>query len=154
MSEMLLRMIMAASALSWTPAALAESVSNKVTGYQVSLYRPSGGDADFQGWIQLTNETGTAGYIYVQNGMPMTPRLGGEASKRYVVIDVPIAMLGDTILLLNSGKDIKISYDDQNGAATPTAFLDVGAATGMETEEAEIISKTMGMDAASLTAKR
>lgn len=139
-------------ALAGADPAAAESVSNPVTGYEVSLYRPSGGDSDFQGWIMLLNGEKQAGYIYIQNGIPMEPRLGGSADERYVVIDIPVAMLGDTLTLLTAEKDVRIIFDDQDGKASPTAFLIVGSGKRMAREEGDFVAKTFGGSAASVTA--
>ena len=110
-----------AAGLTSGPAA-AEEVSNPVTGYQVSLFR-DGGSHDFQGWIRLFNGTADAGYVYIHNGTQMMPRLG---STKYVVLDIPVDMLGATLDMLNSGKPVFITYNDFGDPNDSSGFLHVG----------------------------
>jgi len=138
---------MIAAAVSATPAA-AEFVSNPVTDYQVSIFRTEGGSHDFQGWIRLLNGTADAGYIYIQNGLPLTPRLG---STKYVVIDIPVSMLGDTLDMLRSGKPVFITYRDVDGQF-PSAFLHVGSDALPLEEQSAFIAQTFKAPAAAFTA--
>jgi hypothetical protein len=126
----------------------AETVSNPVTGYQVSLFRAEGGNNDFQGWIRLFNGAADAGYVYIQNGLPETPFLG---STKYVVIDIPVAMLGDTLRMLDSGKPIFITYRDTEGKS-PSAFLHVGGNALPGSEQAEFVSRAFSKPMATLMA--
>lgn len=137
----------AMAALAPVGAAIAESVSNPVTGYQVSIFRSEGGSNDFQGWIRLLNGTADAGYIYIQNGLPGTPFLG---SSRYVVIDIPVAMLGDTLRMLDSGKPIFITYRDNDGQS-PSAFLHVGGNARLGDEQAQFVGRTFAKPVEALT---
>jgi hypothetical protein len=130
------------------PAA-AEDVSNPVTGYQVSIFRQEGGSADFQGWIRLLNGTKDAGYIYIQNGLPLTPHLG---STKYVVIDIPVAMLDVTLGMLNSGKPVFITYHDNGNGANASAFLHVGGDALPLEEQAEFVARNFSVDASALKA--
>ena len=102
--------------------AFAEDVSHPVTAYQVSLYR-AGGTPDFQGWIRLMNGTREAGFIYIRDGQPGRPFLG---STKYIVIDIPVAMLDVTVAMLNSGKPVSITYTDNGNPDNASAFLHVG----------------------------
>jgi len=102
--------------------AFAEEVSHPVSDYQVSLFR-DGGSPDFQGWITLLNGSEEVGFVYIRNGQPARPHLG---STKYVVTDIPVAMLDVTVAMLSSGKPVFITYWDGGNPNNASAFLHVG----------------------------
>lgn len=128
-------------------SAHAESVSNPVTGYQVSLFR-NGGSQDFQGWIRLFNGNSDAGYLYIHNGAQMLPHLG---STKYVVLDINVAMLDATLAMLNSGKPIFITYNDSGDPAKASGFLHVGGDLLPGSAAAEEIARQFRLTAKALT---
>ena len=95
------------------------SQANPVTGYRTSLYR-HGADADFLGWIQLTNGEDDAGYIYIRRPVA-SPNLG---SSGYVVMDVPPELLDALLSILQSDEPLQIRFDKASAASEASAFLE------------------------------
>ncbi len=122
--------------------ALAEDVRHPVSDFQVSLYR-SGGSADFQGWITLLNGNTEVGFIYIDNGKPVRPFLG---STKYVVIDIPVAMLDVTVAMLSSGKPVFISYWDGGNPVNASAFLHIGGDLVPGDAQAADVKARLGVD--------
>ena len=129
--------------------ALAEDVSHPVSDYRVVLYR-NGGSADFQGWIRLLNGDKEAGFIYIDNGPPGRPFLG---STKYIVIDIPVAMLDVTVAMLNSGKPVFITYTDGGDPKNASAFLHVGGVGLPGEEQVADIKARFGIDASAALPK-
>lgn len=126
--------------LFYVAPAAAELVSHAVSGYEVSLYRPENGSADFQGWITLLNGSEEVGFVYIRDGEPGTPHLG---STKYVVIDIPIRMLDATLAMLDSGKWVAINYSDDHGR--PFAFLNLERRP-LGDEQRAFIKKEFGIE--------
>jgi hypothetical protein len=136
------------AAMSTFAPALAEDVSNPVTDFQVSLYR-DGGSSDFQGWIKLLNGSSEAGFIYIRNGQPGRPFLG---STKYVVIDIPVAMLDVTVTMLSSSRPVFITYTDNGNPANASAFLHVGGNALPGDEQILQMQEKFSVDASALKA--
>jgi hypothetical protein len=95
---------------------------NIITGHSLTLM--SGGF----GWIELTDGTNIAGYVYLTDEDPLPPdRLGNKSGRNgtspYVVMHQRFASLSPMLKILTREKDLRIRLDEE---ADSKAFLESG----------------------------
>jgi hypothetical protein len=96
-----------------------------------NLTLTNGAGNDVFGWIELTNGRDLAGYIYLVNGRLREPFL--STGKVYIVMDMPMAMLGTLLDLLRNEKALQIRYF-KSDSGRATAFLERPLTNTMDAE--------------------